>query len=82
MRYRMRIALMTGLLSMLILGTAHGQKNKDELMRLMKEADKTAPRLADQAPLFKLKSMDGKSESDLAVLDKTKPVVLIFGSYT
>jgi hypothetical protein len=41
-----------------------------------------ALRVGDAAPVFKLKSLDGKSETDLASFHGKKPVVLIFGSYT
>jgi len=39
------------------------------------------PDLAKEAPGWKLKTQDGKTEVDLAKL-KGKPVVLVFGSYT
>ena len=39
-------------------------------------------KVGDVAPGFKLKSLDGKSETDLASFKGKKPVVLIFGSYT
>ncbi len=40
-------------------------------------------KVAEMAPEFKLKSLDGKSEFDLAKAKKgKKPIVLIFGSYT
>ena len=39
-------------------------------------------KVADIAPVFKLKSLDGKSETDLASFKGKKPVVLFFGSYT
>lgn len=47
-----------------------------------------APKAGEVAPLFKLKSLDGKDEVDLAsfsslaTADAKRPVVLIFGSYT
>ncbi len=41
-----------------------------------------APKIGDVAPNFKLKSLDGKSETELATFKGEKPVVLIFGSYT
>ena len=37
---------------------------------------------AELAPEFKLSSLDGKTETQLADLRKEKPVVLFFGSYT
>ncbi len=74
--------MVAGLFSILAVTTAHGQNSKEELFQQMKEADKLAPKVADAAPLFKLKSMDGNSETDLEKLHQEKPVVLIFGSYT
>lgn len=44
-------------------------------------ADK-APKVGDAAPDFKLKSLDGKSETQLSSFKGKKPVVLFFGSYT
>lgn len=41
-----------------------------------------APKVGDLAPTFKLKSLDGKSETDLLSYRGKKPVVLFFGSYT
>jgi len=41
-----------------------------------------APKVGEIAPLFVLKSLDGKSETDLATFRGEKPVVLFFGSYT
>jgi len=41
-----------------------------------------APKVGDQAPLFKLKTLDGKQEVDLKKSIKSKPVILFFGSYT
>ena len=39
-------------------------------------------KIGQVAPTFKLKSLDGESETDLASFKGKKPVVLIFGSYT
>ncbi len=44
--------------------------------------DDGAPKAGDQAPTFKLRSLDGKHEFDLASFKGKKPVVLLFGSYT
>ncbi len=41
-----------------------------------------APKIGDEAPTFKLKSLNGKSETDLASFRDEQPVVLFFGSYT
>lgn len=39
-------------------------------------------KVGQEAPTFKLKSLDGKSETDLASFKGKKPVILIFGSYS
>ncbi len=44
--------------------------------------NENALKVADFAPTFKLKSLDGKTETDLASFKGKKPVVLFFGSYT
>ncbi len=44
--------------------------------------DDGAPKVGQQAPTFKLKSLDGKQSFDLAEFKGSKPVVLFFGSYT
>ena len=44
--------------------------------------DDDAPKVGDVAPVFTLKSLDGKSETDLASFKGKKPVLLFFGSYT
>ena len=38
--------------------------------------------VGDVAPTFTLKSLDGKSETNLAIYRDQKPVILFFGSYT
>ena len=44
--------------------------------------DDGAPKVGQAAPAFKLKSLDGKTETDLATFRGKRPVVLFFGSYT
>ena len=46
------------------------------------QQEKGALQIGDAAPVFKLKSLDGKEEMDLASYQDKKPVVLFFGSYT
>ena len=46
------------------------------------QADDKAPRVGQMAPDFRLKSLDGKSETRLSQFRGKKPVVLFFGSYT
>ena len=41
-----------------------------------------APKLAEIAPTFSLKSLDGKTETDLGSFRGKRPLVLFFGSYT
>jgi hypothetical protein len=48
--------------------------------RMMRDDD--APKVGDVAPVFTLKSLDGKSETSLASFKGRKPVLLFFGSYT
>lgn len=38
--------------------------------------------VGQKAPDFKLKSLDGKSQTELSVIRAKKPVILFFGSYT
>ncbi len=40
------------------------------------------PKVGDIAPSFKLASLDGKEEFELKTFKGTRPVVLLFGSYT
>ncbi len=44
--------------------------------------DDGAPKVGEAAPAFKLKSLNGKTETDLAAFRGKRPVVLFFGSYT
>ena len=39
-------------------------------------------KVGEVAPVFKLKSLDGKQETDLASFQGKRPVILFFGSYT
>ena len=45
-------------------------------------SDASGLKVGQQAPNFKLKSLDGKSQTELAAIRTKKPVVLFFGSYT
>lgn len=51
-------------------------------MRERMMRDDNAPKVGDVAPVFTIKSLDGKSETDLASFKGKKPVLLFFGSYT
>ena len=56
------------------------QRRQGMRERMMRDDD--APKVGDVAPVFTLKSLDGKSETDLASFKGKKPVLLFFGSYT
>ena len=45
-------------------------------------SDASGLKVGQQAPNFKLKSLDGKSQTELSAIRAKKPVVLFFGSYT
>ena len=57
-------------------------KNRKGKRRGGQRRPDNAPRAGELAPTFVLKSLDGKSETDLASFRNKKPVVLFFGSYT
>lgn len=59
-----------------------GKGGRRDKIRNRMSKDDNAPKVGDVAPTFKLKSLDGKSETDLASFKGKKPVVLFFGSYT
>ncbi len=61
-------------------GDDSGQRRQSMRERMMRDDD--APKVGDVAPVFTLKSLDGKSETDLASFKGKKPVLLFFGSYT
>ena len=58
-------------------GRASPSYGREGMMR-----DDNAPKVGDAAPVFTIKSLDGKSETDLASFKGKKPVLLFFGSYT
>ena len=61
---------------------ACGQRSKDQPQRNRRETNEKALHVAEEAPNFVLKSVDGESWTDLSSFKDKKPVVLIFGSYT
>ncbi len=67
-----------------VMGRERSTENdkKGEGKKSRRRPSDKAPKVGDVAPTFKLKSLDGKSETDLAEFKGKKPVVLIFGSYT
>ena len=58
------------------------QRQRGERQRRSRPTEAGAPQVGDMAPTFKLKSLDGKSVTDLGSFKGKKPVVLLFGSYT
>ncbi len=61
------------------------QKQKDDIRKIMKDHKNkkdAAPAVGTRAPNFKLKTMGGDKEIELASFKGNKPVVLVFGSYT
>ncbi len=58
-------------------GRASPSHGRERMMR-----DDNAPKVGDVAPVFTIRSLDGKSETDLASFKGKKPVLLFFGSYT
>jgi hypothetical protein len=59
-----------------------GSRRRREGMRERMMRDDNAPKVGDVAPVFTIKSLDGKSETNLASFKGKKPVLLFFGSYT
>ena len=55
---------------------------QDSSEKSTKRKADNAPKVGEIAPTFKLMSLDGKKETDLADFKYNKPVVLFFGSYT
>ena len=87
MRHISCISKMSVVALLLIGGVTVAQEDKNRegrraKMRKRVSRDDGAPKIGDVAPTFKLKSPDGKNETDLASFKGSKPVVLFFGSYT
>ena len=62
--------------------TSNADDKADDGKKPKARESRPSLKVGDIAPTFKLKSLDGKSETDLADFKHKKPVVLIFGSYT
>ncbi len=84
-----KLMLVPSLLLAMAGGQAVAQEDDDgerrqrrQGMRERMSRDDGAPKVGDVAPAFTLKSLDGKSETDLASFKGKKPVLLFFGSYT
>jgi len=63
------------------LGLSEGRQVRVEGQQKERPQQGQGAEVGKEAPAWKLKTQDGKTEVDLAKL-KGKPVVLIFGSYT
>ena len=60
-----------------------GQPNPSERRgQRRRRGSRPSLKVGQMAPTFKLKSLDGESETDLSEFRGKRPVVLIFGSYT
>lgn len=91
---RWKLVLMPALLLAVMAGQVSAQDDDDrgerrrrgrgsrQGMRERMSRDDGAPKVGERAPTFKLKSLDGKRETDLASFRGQRPVVLFFGSYT
>ena len=84
-----KLMLVPSLLLALAGGQAFAQEDDDGKRRRRRQGmrermmrDDNAPKVGDVAPVFTIKSLDGKSETDLASFKGKKPVLLFFGSYT
>ncbi len=55
---------------------------REALIKEHRSRPDTAPKFASSAPNFKLKTLSGDAEVELASFRGEKPVVLVFGSYT
>ncbi len=85
-----RSAVAFGIVGMLVLLTAlpgcAGSKKKRMRARMGEIPEKYkndgAPQVGDVAYLFKLKTVEGDKEVDLASFKGDRPVAIFFGSYT
>ena len=62
--------------------TEPGERPRAERARRRGMQNEKQLAVGDMAPTFKLKSLDGKEETDLEKFRSKKPVVLFFGSYS
>ena len=85
MKLRHTLSSILLVLGLILIGTfdiASETGRRDRGRRGRQERVDKAPKVGDVAPLFTLKSQDGKSKTSLADFKGKKPVVLFFGSYT
>jgi hypothetical protein len=83
-RFTGKLALAALLLAGSVAFAQDGEDKGDRRAKIRERMSKDdgAPKVGDVAPTFKLKSVDGKSETNFASFRGKKPVVLFFGSYT
>lgn len=58
------------------------QPNSSTQAKQTRRAGPPAPQIGDLAPTVKLKSLDGKQETDISSFRGKRPIILFFGSYT
>lgn len=77
-----RMLTMGGCALLMLASAGIAQDGKQAERRRGGGRDDGALKVGDVAPLFTLKSLDGKKETDLKGFRGKKPVILFFGSYT
>ncbi len=80
---RMQFTLILSLMLVIVaVGMLARQSHAGRAQRRKPSRTDGAPKVGEMAPTFKLMSLDGKNETDLASFRGKRPVVLFFGSYT
>lgn len=82
MNRKIALLLIPLFLAATIITDANAQRQRSRESRMNKQRKDNAPKVGDTAPVFTLKSHDGKSETSLASFKGEKAVILFFGSYT
>jgi hypothetical protein len=77
-----KVAFIVVLLFVLIMMADRSVGKQEESGGGKEMGDKKQLEAGDMAPVFRLKSIDGKEETDLEEFRGRQPVVLFFGSYT
>ncbi len=77
-----KITLIVALSSVLIMMVGRSIVKQEDSEGGRETNDEKQLEVGDMAPTFKLKSIDGKEETDLEKFRDKKPVILFFGSYT
>ncbi len=73
---------MVGVMGSSGLAQDHGIRKSHNPGRSQARAESGALKVGQEAPVFALKSLDGKQETDLKSFRGKRPVILFFGSYT